>query len=129
DEEDAYVLSKIADVLHSFFGTHKESFLPVFEQIMPYFVKLLLPDRPWSDRQWALCVWDDVIEHTGPVSFKYKEFFLEQMVASITDKTAEVRQAAGYGIGMIGQHGGELYADVCAGMHKLWLWPAQIFFL
>ncbi|GFN79969.1 importin-5 [Plakobranchus ocellatus] len=114
DEEDAYVLSKIADVLHSFFGTHKESFLPVFEQIMPYFVKLLLPDRPWSDRQWALCVWDDVIEHTGPVSFKYKEFFLEQMVASITDKTAEVRQAAGYGIGMIGQHGGELYADVCA---------------
>lgn len=42
DDEDAYILSKIADILHSFFGTHKESFLPVFEQILSYFVKLLV---------------------------------------------------------------------------------------
>ncbi|CAL1533984.1 unnamed protein product [Lymnaea stagnalis] len=114
DDEDAYVLSKIADILHSFFGTHKESFLPVFEQIMPYFVKLLLPDRPWSDRQWALCVWDDVIEHTGPLSYKYREFFIEHMLQAITDKVPEIRQAAAYGIGVIGQFGGEVYADVCA---------------
>ena len=44
DDEDAYVLSKIADVIHSFFGTHKESFLPVFEQIMPYFQKLIVSE-------------------------------------------------------------------------------------
>lgn len=25
-------------------------------------------DRPWADKQWALCVWDDVLEHCGPVS-------------------------------------------------------------
>ncbi|GFR78745.1 importin-5 [Elysia marginata] len=114
DEEDAYVLSKIADVIHSFFGTHKESFLPVFEQIMPYFEKLLAADRPWSDRQWGLCVWDDVVEHTGPVSFKYKDLFLDHMINAITDKTAEVRQAAAYGIGVIGQFGGNVYADACA---------------
>ncbi|KAK6963036.1 Importin-5 [Biomphalaria glabrata] len=114
DDEDAYVLSKIADIIHSFFGTHKESFLPVYEQIMPYFVKLLSPERPWSDRQWALCVWDDVIEHTGPISHKYREFFLEQMIQSITDKTPEIRQAASYGLGVIGQFGGDVYADVCA---------------
>uniref|UniRef100_A0A0B7BDA3 TOG domain-containing protein n=1 Tax=Arion vulgaris TaxID=1028688 RepID=A0A0B7BDA3_9EUPU len=110
DDEDAYVLSKIADIIHSFFGTHKESFLPAFEQIMPYFVKLLLPDRPWSDRQWALCVWDDVIEHTGPLSYKYCEFFLQNMIESLTDKTPEVRQAAAYGIGVIGKYGGDVYA-------------------
>ncbi|CAG5136843.1 unnamed protein product [Candidula unifasciata] len=112
DDEDAYVLSKVADIIHAFFGTHKESFLPIFEQIMPYFVKLLLPDRPWSDRQWALCVWDDVIEHTGPLSYKYVEFFLQHMIEAITDKTPEIRQAAAYGIGVIGQFGGEVYADV-----------------
>jgi len=114
DDEDAYILSKIADILHSFFGTHKESFLPVFEKIMPYFVELLQADRPFSDKQWALCVWDDVIEHTGPVSFKYREFFLDHMVNALTDKTAEVRQAAAYGVGVIAQCGGEVYADVCA---------------
>ena len=25
-------------------------------------------ERPWPDRQWALCIFDDLIEHTGPVS-------------------------------------------------------------
>ncbi|XP_059155323.1 importin-5-like [Physella acuta] len=114
DDEDAYILSKIADILHSFFGTHKESFLPVFEQILSYFVKLLSADRPWPDRQWAICVWDDVIEHTGPISYKYREYFLEYMIEAITDKTPEVRQAAAYGVGVIGQFGGETYADVCA---------------
>ncbi|XP_035828503.1 importin-5 [Aplysia californica] len=114
DDEDAYVLSKIADILHSFFGTHKESFLPVFEKIMPYFVELLLPDRPWSDKQWALCVWDDVVEHTGPVSYKYREFFLEHLINAITDKTPEIRQAAAYGVGVIANFGGDVYADVCA---------------
>ena len=24
-------------------------------------------DRPWPDRQWGLCIFDDVLEHTGPV--------------------------------------------------------------
>lgn len=27
------------------------------------------PDQPWPDKQWGLCIWDDVIEHTGPVSY------------------------------------------------------------
>ena len=26
-------------------------------------------DRPWADKQWGLCIFDDVIEHAGPVSF------------------------------------------------------------
>lgn len=25
-------------------------------------------DRPWPDRQWGLCIFDDVLEHYGPVS-------------------------------------------------------------
>jgi len=24
-------------------------------------------DRPWPDRQWALCIFDDLLEHAGPV--------------------------------------------------------------
>ena len=38
------------------------------------------------------------------------------MVNALTDKTAEVRQAAAYGVGVIAQCGGEVYADVCARM-------------
>lgn len=42
DDEDTYILSKVADVIHSLFGTHKETFLPMFEQLLPHFVKLLV---------------------------------------------------------------------------------------
>ncbi|XP_041352900.1 importin-5-like [Gigantopelta aegis] len=114
DDEDVYVLSKIADILHSFFGTHKEEFLPMFEQIMPFFVKLLSPDRPWQDRQWALCVWDDVIEHTGPISMNYQQYFLQNMISYLLDKVPDVRQAAEYGVGVIAQFGGNVYAEACA---------------
>ncbi|XP_071084426.1 importin-5-like [Haliotis cracherodii] len=114
DDEDVYILSKVSDIIHSFFGTHKEAFLPIFEQIMPHFVKLLNPARSWPDRQWALCVWDDVLEHTGPISIKYQEFFLRNMLDSLVDKSTEVRQAAAYGIGVMAQFGQDVYADACA---------------
>lgn len=37
-----YILSKISDTCHSLFGTHKEEFLPMFEQLLHHFVKLLV---------------------------------------------------------------------------------------
>lgn len=35
------------------------------------------------------------------------------MVEYITDKQPEVRQAASYGIGVMAQFGGPVYADIC----------------
>jgi hypothetical protein len=42
DDEDVYTLSKLGDLLHALFSTYKEAFLPVFDQILPYVVKLLV---------------------------------------------------------------------------------------
>eukprot|EP00058_Branchiostoma_floridae_P007832 XP_002593320.1 hypothetical protein BRAFLDRAFT_119588 [Branchiostoma floridae] len=109
NEDDIYMLSKVSDIIHSLLGTHREEMLPFFEQLMPHFIKLLTNERPWSDRQWGLCIWDDVVEYCGPVSFKYQQHFLQPMVAAITDKNAEVRQAAAYGCGVMAQFGGENY--------------------
>lgn len=30
-------------------------------------------ERPWPDKQWGLCIWDDVLEHCGQVSKKRYE--------------------------------------------------------
>lgn len=38
------MLSKVSDIIHAFFGTHKEGALPVFEQLLPHFVRLLVVD-------------------------------------------------------------------------------------
>jgi hypothetical protein len=62
-------------------------------------------------RQWALCVVDDLIEHTGPDSWKYKDVFMSKMVDALVDGDASVRQAAAYGIGVAAQYGGESYAQ------------------
>lgn len=61
DDQDTYLLSKIADVIHALFATSKTNFLPHFNKVAPHFIKLLDPSRPWADRQWGLCIFDDVI--------------------------------------------------------------------
>ena len=67
-DTDEYILSKISDAMHALFKTHKVTILPFFDQLLPDFNKLMVPERPASDRQWALCIYDDLLEYTGPVS-------------------------------------------------------------
>ncbi|XP_076804847.1 importin-5-like [Clavelina lepadiformis] len=112
DQDDVYILSKIADILHSLFGGHKSELFPLFDTLLPHYVKLLAADRPWADRQWSLCVFDDIVEFAGPDSMKYKEFFVRPLLGYLQDSSPEVRQAASYGVGVMAAHANELYADV-----------------
>jgi len=116
DEEtdDIYVLSKIADVVHSLFLTYKENFLPFFDQICQHFVNLLVPQRPWADHQWGICIFDDLIEFTGPACVKYQHVFLQPLAVYLKDKSPEVRQAAAYGWGVLAQFGGNQFAHEMA---------------
>jgi len=61
DDADIFLLSRIADVIHALFSTYKQSFLPFFEIILPNIVQLLQVNRSWADRQWGLCIFDDLI--------------------------------------------------------------------
>lgn len=69
--------------------------------------------HPWTDHQWGLCIFDDVIEFCGPSSVKYQEHFVQAMLHYVTDSQAEVRQAAAYGCGIMAQYGGAAYAPYC----------------
>ncbi|XP_077456296.1 importin-5 [Stigmatopora argus] len=113
DENDVYILTKVSDVLHSVFSSYKEKVLPWFEQLLQLIVQLIYPNRPWADRQWGLCIFDDVVEHCSPSSFKYAEYFLRPMLQSLCDASPEVRQAAAYGVGVMAQYGGESYRPFC----------------
>uniref|UniRef100_A0A3P9P6W6 Karyopherin (importin) beta 3 n=1 Tax=Poecilia reticulata TaxID=8081 RepID=A0A3P9P6W6_POERE len=113
DENDVYILTKVSDILHSVFSSYKEKVLPWFEQLLQLIVQLICPNRPWADRQWGLCIFDDVIEHCSPSSFKYAEYFLRPMLQSLCDTSAEVRQAAAYGVGVMAQYGGDSYRPFC----------------
>lgn len=114
DEADTYLLSKIVDIIHSLFMTNKANFLPYFDTIVAHFVKLLEPARSWSDRQWGLCIFDDVIEFCGPSCIQYQQIFTAPLLQYVSDKSPEVRQAAAYGCGVLGQYAGEQFALTCA---------------
>jgi len=113
-DEDTWLLSKVSDVLHAAFSTHKEAVVPHFEKLLLHLMKLLEPNRPEADYQWALCMFDDLIEFGGTSSLKYQQYFLTPMVRALEHQAPEVRQAAAYGFGIMGLHGGNGYAQACA---------------
>ncbi|RXN01965.1 FERM, RhoGEF and pleckstrin domain-containing protein 1 [Acipenser ruthenus] len=113
DDNDVYILTKVSDILHSVFSSYKEKVLPWFEQLLQLIVNLICPHRPWPDRQWGLCIFDDVVEHCSPASFKYAEYFIRPVLQSLCDSSPEVRQAAAYGIGVMAQFGGDNYIPFC----------------
>lgn len=114
DNEDVYGLSRVADVLHALMSAYRESFFPHLDILLPHLVQLLAPGRPYSDRQWAICIFDDVIEFGGPACVKYQDIFLEPMLNGLREPEAEVRQAAAYGCGVLAQFGGVQFAPACA---------------
>ncbi len=50
----------------------------------------------------------------------YQQHYVNQMVHFLDSEHPEVRQAAAYGLGVMGQHGGPTFAPICAsGIPKL----------
>ena len=90
DEFDSYILNRLSDIIHSLLVTYKESYLNYFDTLVPHFYALLQETRTVSDRQWALCVFDDIIQFTGPHSHRYSQFFLPKMAESLIDPSPEV---------------------------------------
>lgn len=65
DNDDVYGLSRVADVLHALLSAYRHEFYPHLDTLLPHLLQLLAQGRPYSDRQWAICIFDDVIEFGG----------------------------------------------------------------
>nr|CDS33564.1 importin 5 [Hymenolepis microstoma] len=108
-DEDEYVLSKMCEVMRAIFATYKTEALPLFQQLMVHVVKLLEPNRPWSDLEWGLCFCADLIEYAGPQSFAMKDFFIPAFARAIMHRQNAIRQTAIYSIGVMAMFGSEGY--------------------
>merc|ERR1719223_326437 len=93
EQIDADVIRYIQGTIHQIFGHVGEDFLPYFDNLLKFFVAMLEPGRHYSDLQWALCVFDDIIEFTGDRSIQYAQHFAVPMVAAITHPRDDVRMA------------------------------------
>ncbi|KAI6211224.1 Importin-5 [Aphelenchoides besseyi] len=114
-ELESGVLGRISDIVHYLFIAFQEQFLPYFGPMNEKFAPLLGPGRSWHDRQWATCVYDDVIEYGGKQGrLSYHNIYFQPLLRHLVDEYPEVRQAAAYGIGVLALKGESEFAQPCA---------------
>lgn len=112
-EDDQDCLSGISSVLHSLFVVYKGFWLVYFDHHVENILKLSMGDQtiPWSNKQTALCIWDDVIEYAGEMGLQYQKYYLPLLSNGVLDKNKEIRQAALYGIGQLAQQHGARFLE------------------
>ncbi|KNC50497.1 importin beta-3 [Thecamonas trahens ATCC 50062] len=110
---DELVFRLVVQIASTTFRTHGASFLPIYvEALLPLFMELLDPDRSHTERQWALCAMDDVIEFAWPAAQQYMGDIMGNVIRYATDPHPEVRQAALYGLGAAAAKFGDDFADL-----------------
>jgi len=109
-EDDQTLLSDMNKAFHTIFKNQGTSFLPHWERLIGFLDQFVANQDP-TQRQWALCIMDDVCEFCGPESWKYNSHIVQPIIDGIRDDVPANRQAATYGAGVAGQKGGEPWAD------------------
>ncbi|GMT32852.1 hypothetical protein PFISCL1PPCAC_24149 [Pristionchus fissidentatus] len=102
DEEaeiESGILARISDVIHAGFKTIGAPFFHVVDPLMPHFFPLIDVRRSYTDRQWGICVLDDLVEFAPEFALKYHAQLSQLLLQSLGDEFPEVRQAAAYGFG------------------------------
>ncbi|KAK5130814.1 hypothetical protein LTR08_001648 [Meristemomyces frigidus] len=113
-EDDQTLLSDMNKAFHTIFKHQKDTFLPHWERLLNYY-DLFVSNQDGTQRQWALCILDDVLEFCGPASWKYHSHIVQPLISGMRDQAPANRQAACYGVGVAAHKGGEAWSDFAAG--------------
>jgi hypothetical protein len=112
-EDDQTLLSDMNKAFHTIFKNHGPMFLPAWQRLLPIYDAFINSSDP-TQRQWATCIMDDVLEFCGEESWNYKDHILQPLANGLQDANAANRQAAAYGVGVAAQKGGAPWSDFVA---------------
>jgi len=113
-EEDQTLLADMNKAFHSIFKNHGPAFLPQWERLLGTYESFLVSNDAMQ-RQWGLCIIDDVLEYCGPESNRYANYITQPLVNGCRDESPAIRQAAAYGIGVAAHRGGPTWAQFLGG--------------
>lgn len=119
-EDDQTLLSDMNKAFHTIMKHHGLSFVPHWEKLMNFYDQFVVA-KDETQRQWALCIFDDLLEFCGPHSWNYSGHVMQPLIDGMRDEVPANRQAACYGLGVVAQKGGEAWADFAAGSLELLL--------
>ena len=112
-EDDQTLLSDMNKAFHCIFKNQETSFLPSWSRLLPFYNAFVTsPDS--TERQWALCIIDDVVEFCGDQSWSYQHHIQQPLIEGMRDEVPANRQAACYGVGVVAQKGGIAWSTFAA---------------
>lgn len=112
-EDDQTLLSDMNKAFHTIFKNQGSSFLPAWSRLLPFY-GAFITNQDSTQRQWALCIMDDVLEFCGEQSWAYQEHVRQPLIDGMRDEVPANRQAACYGVGIAAQKGGQAWSSFVA---------------
>jgi len=112
-EDDQTLLSDMNKAFHTIFKNQETSFLPAWQRLIPFYQEFATSSDS-TQRQWALCIYDDVLEFCGDQSWSYQNHIRQPLIDGMQDIVPANRQAACYGVGIAAQKGGAPWSDFVA---------------
>jgi hypothetical protein len=112
-EDDQTLLSDMNKAFHTIFKNLGTAFLPHWEKLMDFYTMAAANQDP-TQRQWAICIFDDVLEFCGPQSWAYNQQIMQPLIDGMQDDVPANRQAAAYGVGVAAHRGGEAWSEFAA---------------
>ena len=112
-EDDQNLLSDMNKAFHTIFKNQETTFLSSWQRLLAFYDAFITSSDP-TQRQWALCIMDDVLEFCGAEAWNYKDHIMQPLASGLQDENAANRQAAAYGVGVAAQKGGPVWADFVA---------------
>ena len=114
NEAEDDIMDAVADCLGSLLKTFHSTVLPQVEQLLLY-VTGMLEGSP-KERRIAICIIDDIIEHAseGGATVKYLQPFMPILLKNLTGGDEDLRQCAGYGLGLCAEKLGAAFQPYCA---------------
>jgi importin-5 len=111
-EDDQELLSEMNKAIHTVFKNMGVAFLPYWQRtLLPYCQSFARAEDP-TQRQWVICIYDDMLEFCGSEAFRFSSQIIEPIVDGMRDDFPANRQAAVYGVGVMAHKGNGVWNEI-----------------
>ncbi|KAI8813368.1 armadillo-type protein [Cladochytrium replicatum] len=114
-EIDEDILSEASKCTHKVFKVQGTTLFGAFANLLEPLEAMMQSGDFKMTVPWALGIFCDLVQSTGPDAFQYQEHFLQRFIGGIVGDSPDLRQCAAYGIGVCAQYGGPNFYPAMAG--------------
>ncbi|KAK6912332.1 Importin repeat 6, partial [Dillenia turbinata] len=100
------ILNQVSDCLVALIRIFEANFLPCFNELLFYIVALLGSDNTVRERDIALSIFYEVVQHCQDAAQKYCDICLSFVFKACTDENAYIRKEGCFGIKVFAEYGG-----------------------